>query len=240
MDEQRYQLDLRFADREPQRLFCERSGGSWRSESENSTASASGEPLRIELSEDDGFDLEEATWSGNVQDVVGAFVAVSDELDSKNVTVNGEEWQWMSAQDGETLVILTPSVETTERVANVRWYSEGGMTSSTAWCRLMRYGRWVLEWSWNDDGLPKGIAIRQSALLQPSDVADWLAHCDLAPGRSDDLEWEALSLTIDLAQDETVLEAVLDTLPKVAMPGWSINGTRYVWDAEGQRWRISH
>lgn len=243
MGRERYQLDLRFAGREPRRLFLQRSNGSWRSESEagivveGGTVPVSGAQLRIELSQDDGFDLGDVNWCGDVQDFVGALVAVSDELPYEHVTVNDEEWQWMSARADETLAVLTPSLQTAESVAKVRWFSEGGMTSSSAVCRLLRYGRWVLDWSWNDDGLPQGTAFRPSGHLQPSDVADWIIDCDLGPGRMGDPEGEALSLTVEFdPSDDAVLLAVLGRLPKVAMPGWSINGTRYEWNGQGQRW----
>lgn len=52
-----------------------------------------------------------------------------------------------------------------------------------------------------------------------------------------DPEGEALSLTVEFdPSDDAVLLAVLGRLPKVAMPGWSINGTRYEWNGQGQRW----
>lgn len=195
-----------------------------------------GELLRIELSVDDAFDLSDVNWTGDVQDLVGAFVIVSEELPYEDVTVNEEDWQWKSART-EALRVLVPSLETAESVAEVRWFSEGGMTSSSAGCRLLRYGRWVLDWSSNDDALPQGITVRPSGDLQPSDVANWIVDCDLGPGSMGDLEWEAHSLAFEFdPQDQAVLLAVLSRLPKVGVPGWSINGTRDAWDGQGKRW----
>jgi hypothetical protein len=234
-------LLLEYRDRDAHQVL-ELSAGGWRSAMVDEPVAPCAAASRIELTEADGLELDRLAWSGPASDLVGLILAPSDVIDAEYcVTVNDEDWEWLYLKEDNDFVVLTPDRDQLEQIAEIRWFSEGGVTSSFQLCQLFRYGVWLIDTSINDDGMDQGVdfsKVEAAPGPRHQDIADWIESCDLAPGRGGDLEWEGLNLKIGLtAGDQETIDAVMSVLPKAPMPGWTINDVTYFWDESEHRWR---